>query len=116
MPANNFMKLRQRLCGMDLIRQIAFVRLAESVAKKALGAGVDLCGADHARETSAGIGLRLVDLSQRELESLIAASFIKIVFHDETVAREPAARPEHRRDADPQSRARKNVEPSLGRQ
>jgi hypothetical protein len=108
-PANDFVKLRQRLRGMGLIGEASPSRFAERVAKKTFGAGVDLCGADHAREASAGIGLRLVDLSQRELESLIAASFIKIVFHDETVA-------EHRRDADPQSRARKNVEPSLGRQ
>ena len=115
-PADDFVKLRQRLRGMGLIGQGAPGRFAERVAKKALGAGVDLCGADHAREASSGIGLRFVDLSQRRLESLIAASFVKIVFHDEAVAREPAARPEHRRDADPQARARKNVEPAFGRQ
>jgi len=91
MPANNFMKLRQRLCGMDLIRQIAFVRFAESVAKKALGAGIDLRGANHPRQASRRMSLRFVDLSQRSLESLIATRFIKIIFHDEAVAREPAA-------------------------
>ena len=112
-PADDFVKLRQRLRGMGLIGQTALLRFAERVAKKTLGAGVDLCGTDHAREASSGIGLRLVDLSQRRLESLIAASFIKIVFHDVAVAREPAARPEHRRDADPQARAGENVEPAF---
>lgn len=101
---------------MRLIGQAAPVRFAEGIAKETLGAGVDLCRANHAREASSGIFLSLVDLSQRRLESLIAASFVEIIFHDVAVAREPAARPEHWRDADPQSGARENVEPAVCRQ
>jgi hypothetical protein len=42
--ANDFVKPRQRLRGVDLLGQIAFARLFERVAKKSLGAGVDLLG------------------------------------------------------------------------
>src|ERR1700677_2002276 len=90
-PADNFVELSQRLSSMGLIGQAALARFAERVAEKTLGAGVDLRGTDHACEAPSGIGLRFVDLPQRRLESLIAASFVKIVFHDEAVAREPMA-------------------------
>jgi hypothetical protein len=60
-PADDFMKLRQRLRGVGLKGQAALVRFAERVAKETLGAGVDLSRADHAGEASAGNLFRLVD-------------------------------------------------------
>ncbi len=114
--AGDLVELRQRLRRVRVEAQVAPHRLGVSVPQQLRRAGIDLRRAEHAEQAPARVPSRGLDLGERLLQAALARRRVPLVLDAVAVPGQPAPRPEHRGDADPQARGAEEVEPALARQ
>jgi len=114
-PARDLVQLHDRLCRMNLERQLQPLRLGIAVADQLGRACVDLRRRHHAGEPPARVPSRRLHDGQRLVHGAAAGRLVPLVLDHMAVPRVPARRPVHGREHPAQAARGQRLHPALAR-